>query len=123
MIRTDLLASPAASSRDARNLADELLAARRKMVAESGRLAKVAKAAVEGGDPKRSRAYRVAMGRYMQACRRVAELQREVPVPHRFYLLGLFPIGKVYGVPGWAKAKELLPWWARWAVAARRVRR
>lgn len=122
MIRTSLLASPAASARDARDLLGELSAARRKMVAESGRLAKVAKQAVESGDPKRSRAYRVAFARYQQACRRYGQLQQEVPVPTRFYLLGILPVGKVYGVPGWFKAKALLPWWARWAVAARRAK-
>jgi hypothetical protein len=122
VIRTDLLASPAASARDARDLQGELTAARRKMVAESGRLAKAARQAVESGDPKRSRAYRVAFGRYQQAARRYGQLQQEVPVPTRFYLFGVFPVGKVYGVPGWFKAKALLPWWARWAVAARKVK-
>lgn len=120
MIRSDLLASPADSARDQRNLDGELKAARRVVVKRSHRLATVAKAAV--GDPKRSRSYRVALGRYRQAARRLDELQREVPIPTRFWLLGIIPFRKVYGVPGWARAKMLLPWWARWWVVARRVR-
>lgn len=120
MIRSDLLASPADSAKDARELAGELAAARRKMEKEQRRLLVRARAATT--DHEASEGYRFQLARFSRAKKRFDQLAREVPAPTSFWVLGVWPLRKVYGVPGWANPKMLLPWWARGWVVARKVK-
>jgi hypothetical protein len=123
MIRSNLLASPDSGRREAEQVAAELRAARDLASRVARKLVNAYLVARDRpGDPVATAKAQHALRRWEQSYRRIRKLESEVPVPIRFWWFGLIPTRQVYGVPGWANAKDLLPWWVRWAMVARMVR-